>query len=250
MEKDNEQSAAVSKAIRQFLGDKGAYSPGDKEIVIRTGKAEEISKPLRVVVSGILSAPRSFYEKRKSLHDPNKCHVTVDRLNGKISLYMDEVSEFGSVISGSIQPNPELEAFQINKQRMFGIKEMMDLLKFNRVHFQEKEVNAKIVTELQNFKAKVLQEIENVDDNRGKTRKILISNLEHKLEASFALNIPIFKGTTPATFVVDVCVKIAETGDVNVWLESRELKELQVKDMKKLLDGELSAFTDIVVMEV
>lgn len=64
----------------------------------------------------------------------------------------------------------------------------------------------KLVTDLQNFKAKVDKEIEQSNNNRGDRRILINQAVEHNLPEAFTLILPIFKGTAKQTIAVEVYV--------------------------------------------
>jgi hypothetical protein len=244
------KDTAKTKAIRQFIGDNLPTTVGEKELVIRTGEAERVLYPNKVRLNGTISAPANFYEKRKSLHNPNLCHVVFDKATQILKLVVDEqFSERNYEIVGKVEDNPDLNAFSINAGGdTFTVKELMNVLKFNRVHFKDKDDNHKIVLALQNFKAKVEKTLEDSSNLRGNEAKVQITKLEHDLQESFMLQMPIFKGGETKTFKVDICVQVSN-GSVVVWLESRDLKDLQVTGVSAIMDAELAKFTDIVCIE-
>lgn len=245
-----DKEISKSAAIRKFVGDNVPTEKGANELVIRHGQAEDIWTPNAVEIIGVITAPRMFFEKRKNLHNLDKCHVVYDRQQGSIKLIVDEQCEGRNYeISGQLQDNPELNPFKINQTATWTVKDMMNVLKFNRVFFVDKDDNAKIVTSLQNFKARVDQELVDSNDNRGAQNQTKITKLEHSLQESFVLSMPLFKGQPAVSFRVDICVQITN-GAVVVWLESRELKELQMSGKASIIEKELEAFKDIVCIEV
>jgi len=244
-----EEKVAKNREIRQFVNDNQPAEKGERELVIRTGLAPILYEPNAVNLVGVISAPADFYSKRKALHNPDKCHVIFDKQKGQIDLICDEQCEGRNyVIQGCLKANPELEPFQINTAKTFTVKDLMQVLKFNRVHFADKDLNAKIVGSLQNFKAKVDQTLEDSSNDRGQQAQIRITKLEHELQERFVLAMPIFKGGAVISFTVDICVQIT-SGAVAVWLESRELKDLQVTMKSTIIDKELETFKDIVCIE-
>jgi hypothetical protein len=246
--KENEVSG--NAAVRKFVSDNVPTKKGENELVIRHGHAALIHEPNAVELNGVITAPRMFFEKRASLHDPNKCHVVYDRLKGQIVLTVDEQCEDRNyTVTGTLQDNPELAPFKINSTSMMGVKDLMQILKFNRIFFVDQDDNAKIVAALQNFKAKVDQELVDSNDNRGAQNQTKISKLEHSLQESFVLSMPLFKGQPAISFRVEICVQITN-GGVVVWLESRELKDLQMSSKAAIISKEIEAFKDIVCIEI
>lgn len=247
-----ENKTPKKQQSEKFVSDNFLQNDEGKVITIREGVAPKLLdaiKPNKVHLTGIISAPSEFYNKRKDLHDKNKCHVIFDKNKGVIKLIVDEqFSNDNYEVSGKIEDNPDLSQFKINTSHLFGIKELMQLLKFNRLFFVDKEANQKIVLSLQNFKAKVEKTIADTSDLRGNDEKTRLTKLEHDLEENFKLEIPIHKGGNKSIFQVDICVS-ASSADVNVWLESKELKELQDSCKDSIINKELANFKDIVCIE-
>lgn len=242
------EEKAQNEIVAKFLADEQSLKEPGATVVFRTGEAEEIEKPLHNDLSGVISAPAKFYSIRKELHDKNKCHVLFNRNNKEITLIVDEKSRYGYKITGRITSNPDLDAFGINSKKTYGVKDLMQLLKFNRVFFLEVDKNAAIVTALQQFKAKVQTEIEKQNDNRGTSRNVDNISLEHSLQENFVLEMPIFRGGEKKQFLVDICVTITD-GSIVLWLESRDLRDLQTTESSRLVDAELKAFDGLVVIE-
>ncbi len=245
----NEKDTAKNKAIREFVNDNKPTQPSDKELVIRTGEAEKILYPTKVALSGVISAPAEFYDKRKQLHNADRCHVVYNKKTAEIKLVVDENYPAQNYeVIGKISKNPDLEVFKINSTFTFTVKELMQILKFNRVFFADKDDNNKIVLALQNFKAKVEKTLEDSSNNRGNDAKISITKLEHELQESFMLEMPIFKGGENKKFRVEICVQ-ASDGSVVVWLESRDLKDMEISLSAGMIEEQLVKFSAIVCIE-
>lgn len=250
MDKKEIIKETVKEMTRSFVAEKIFFRENEGEaVVLRIGDAVPIETPVGLKIAGTIQAPARFWDKRKSDHNPQLCHVTYDRNAGRISLFVNETSvKEGSCISGVVVLNPDLAGMKINTNKLFTCKELMDHLKFNRVLFKDREENSKVVTALQMFKVKVLNEKEQSDDFKGNQKNINNFQLTHEFQESFVLSCPIFKGGEPKSFKVDVCISVTD-GDVAYWLESRELKELESKDKWDLLDAELKHFEDVVKIE-
>lgn len=250
MEKETPKDQAVRKFMADNMNKADESTPG--VLTIREGAAAkqlDAIKPNKVHISGTIKAPSEFYEKRKSLHDPNKCHILYDKVSATITLVVDEQFENDNyMIKGSLIANPDLEPFKINKNHLFTVKELMQVLKFNRIHFADKDKNAVVVTHLQQFKANIEKEINNADDGRGNQNIGKTQTLKAELTESFILSMPIYKGEPSKTFSVDIGFQVTDAS-VNIYLESRDLKELQVSAAESVMSTELAKFKDIVCIE-
>lgn len=238
----------VKEILKDFVAQKVFYNQSGEELIIRIGDAAIIEVPKGLAIPGAINGPSEFWLKRKKDHNPQMCHVTYDRNEGRISLHVNETTKEGHSIVGKVVVNPDLDGMEINSNKVFTCKELMDHLKFNRVLLKDRDVNSKIVNQLQMFKAKVVNEKEKSDDHKGNQKNINNFQLETSFEERFLLKCPIFKGGQEKEFWVDVLVSVSD-GDVIYWLESRELKELESSEKWRLLDDELKHFTEIVCIE-
>lgn len=242
--KNKAEFTFVADAMKQL-------SPGEsKELVIRTGDAEPIHLPVKVDLSGVLSAPKDFFLSRKELHDPKKCHVTFSRSAMVIELRVDEASKFGASVKGRLETNPDLSVFQINSGNTRTIKQLLEVVRKNRYFFPDREEQIEIVSRLMNFQATVQKSIEDSNNNRGESNKSLAIKIDHKIHEAFKLQMPIFKGTESVTFRVEIQVDATDAGVV-VWLESPELRELELQVRDSLIEKNIADFiaAGVVVIE-
>lgn len=257
MEQGNEIRKTKEESIAKFVADhlsriNPSLSDKGLTLTILEGNSRPelpLIAPNKVHLSGTISAPSEFYKKRKALHNLEKCHVVYSMVEGKIKLIVDEnYATENYEITGKLEKNPEFSKFQINGAATLDPSEMMKLLKFNRIYFVDKADNSKIVTALSTFKAKVTQEFEKMDDQRGIAKSALESKIEHDLQESFILEIGIFKGQPKSKFKVNVCLEV-RNGQVKVYLESVELQDLEKEMLEKIILAELKNFEDIVCIE-
>ena len=251
----NPKDSAQNKAVRDFVADQlpGLLPNESKELVIRTGEAKEFDYPIQVNLHGTLGSPAEWLNKRinANQHDKLKCHLIVDRDNLKLTLRCDETFEKGAQITGSLKRFTDLTTFQINsRSHRWGVKELMGQLRTNRYYFLDKDEHARLVSNLMNFKAKFEKEMTATDDLKGNTLNSIETRLKHEVPLEFKLNIPVFKGGKPVSFRVEIMVD-ATSGGVQFYLESEELRELELQQRDQLIDDEVKKFnTDIVVIEV
>lgn len=240
----------VKKQIAEMLANGLPAQCG--EIVIREGKAMEIHEPVKVNISGTLDAPARWLETRMRLELVNQGanHVLVDRENLSITLQCNENNYYGSRIVGSLIISPEFRRFGINEGEYITNFEMAELIKMNRSFFETKATAMKLVTELQNFRAKVDKEIEKSDNNRGDKRLLINQVVQSNLPEAFNIKIPIFKGTSKQTINVEVYINPSDlsctltSADVNDLLE-----EMRDNEMDAVIDRIKTVCPDIVIIE-
>lgn len=225
---------------------------GVGEIIIREGKAVEVHEPVKVVISGTIDAPARWLETlmRLGLVNQGTYHVLVDRENLNITLKCNENNHYGSKISGSLMVSPEFKRFGINEGEYITNFEMAELFKMNRSFFETKAIAMKLVTELQNFRAKVDKEIEKSDNNRGDKRLLINQAVQSNLPEAFNLHIPIFKGTPKQTINVEVYINPSDFSCTLVSAEANDLlEEMRDREMDSVLERISAVCPDIVIIE-
>lgn len=247
-------SEEVKKEVKREIAEAMTNSlpAGVGEIVIREGEALKIHEPVKVAISGTIDAPARWLETRMRLGLVNQGanHVLVDREKLSITLQCNENNHYGSNISGKLIVSPEFKKFGINSGEYLTNFEMAELFKMNRSCFENKQVAMKLVTELQNFKAKVDKDIEKMDNNRGDRRLLINQAVQSNLPEHFNIFIPIFKGTPKQTINVEVYIS---PDDLSCTLISAEVNDildgLRDQSMNEVLDRINSVCPDIVVIE-
>lgn len=225
---------------------------GVGEIVIREGKAVELHEPVKVVIAGTLDASARWLETRMriGLINQGKNHVLVDRENLSITLQCNENNHYGSKISGSLIVSPEYKRLGINDGEYMTNFEMAELIKMNRSFFETKSIAMKLVTELQNFKAKVDKEVEKSDNNRGDKRLLVNQVVQSNLPEAFNIIIPLFKGTAKQTINVEVYINPSDLSCTLVSPEANDLlEEMRDREMDAVLDRIKAVCPDIVIIE-
>jgi len=228
-----------------------AIPNSDGEIIIRTGSALPVEPERNESFNTILKGPAIFYHNKSKNYVWTRAHLLVDRKNYKLTLNTGEHESHGvATVTGKLNPNGELGAFKINTMKTWTAKELSDFLKMRRFFFTDREENMKIVQSLNDIKLRVVKEIESSNDFKGQKKHHFEQSVQHEFKLSFTLNIPIFYGTDPSTFKVDINLDVTDAG-VQFWLESVELKELEQDMVDRLIDTELSKFgDDICILEV
>ena len=243
----------TAKEYKKKLGDAldGAITaPGVREVTIREGKAVELREPVKVNIKGTIDAPARWLEKRYDCVNQKTCHVLVDREAMAITLQCHEQDYYGTHVLGTLEFSEVFRRFGINGGEYRTHFELAELIKMNRSYFENKTTAMKLVTELQNFKAKVDKEVEQSDNNRGDRRMLISQAVKHNLPEAFTLILPIFKGIEPQTIEVEVYVN---PSDLTCTLVSPEANDIVVSRRDSIIDSVIAhiktAAPDIVIIE-
>lgn len=224
-------------------------------LIIREGQALPLVPPKKINITGDIKTVTSFIEKRKSASslsgsqfiDPERAIVIVDKDKKTITLQLDPQDEYGAIIIAKLEPNPDLEQFFINKNKQFGQRELINLLKFSRIYFEDFGQHGTLLKAYTSFSAKTHTDLTGESDNRGNKNFAFNKKVETGLPNAFVMNVPIFKGQVPKRFMVEICLDVTDAA-ASFWFESVELAEMADIETSKILDEELKACSDYVVI--
>lgn len=222
---------------------------GVKKIEVFEGQSLEIKPPLKVEVKGLIDSPFKYLEKRISELSPKKCMVIADVSNQTIKLIVDEKEHYNDTITGVLKINPEFEKFGINSGTVRDTFELADFIKMNRFYFKNKSVAMKLVSELKNFKAKVDNQIELSNNDRGNTRFLKNQVVESNIPEGFDLSIPIFKGASNEVFQVEININASDFGCTLISPVANDIiKELSEKQITEQLSKIEQLSPDLVII--
>lgn len=236
----------INLRLEQFEGN---------EITIREGQALPPVAPKQIQITGDIKTVSSFIKLRKdAVEEPgaqyinrDRAIVEVDKEAMSITLKLDPEYQYGTVVTSKLEPNPDLAQFHINKNKQFSQRELVQLLKFSRLYFEDFDKHGTLLKAYQAFTAKTFTDLAGDQDNRGNKNFAFNKKVETGLPASFVMNIPIFKGQDPKRFMVEICLDVTDAA-ASFWFESVELKELQDIESGKILEKELASCSDYVVI--
>lgn len=224
---------------------------GVNTLEIREGKALELKEPVKLDLSGIIDTVTRFLEKRVGTFEDKSAHILVDREVMTITLVTDEHNHYFDQVSGKLILNPDFTKWNINTGKAWNPKELSEFVKMNRACFDVRDTAMQLSAELTNIKIKVDKEFERSDNNRGDFRaliaqKVIASNIPER----FRLTVPIFKGTDPVSFEVEVYVS---PDNYACTLVSPEANDFVFTVKNNIIDSQLDLIKelapDIVIIE-
>ncbi len=215
---------------------------GGKELTIRQGKALEVLPKKQNIWSGLIDSPLQFLQKREDVLDLYACVVLVMRSELTIRLVTDESSQLRDEVFGTLYLSDKYKAFGINSGNYITPHEMAALIKMNRTAFENIDVAMRLVSQLQNFKAKVNKEVEAKKDDRANYSSHLSQVVDSNLPESFKLNIPIFKGQQKQLIEVEVYIRAS---DLNCCLMSTEANDVIETTRDAIIDDVLEKIKEL-----
>ena len=176
------------------------------KVIIEEGQApEELSpkEPEIINISGTISAPLLWLQKRIKTIEQLDAHIVVCRDDMTIKLVVDENNYYKSVILGSLQSSKEIQEFGINTGKLWEPEKLSMFLKMHRSAFVTKTENMTLVSLLKNFKAKIVSDVEKANEENGSKTDNYSQVVDSNLPKSFKIKIPLFKGSSPEEIEVE-----------------------------------------------
>ncbi len=185
------------------------------EVILREGEAApqlEMKAPVKTDIRATVGAVVEYLTKRVGTEQfpQERAHLLVDRESVSLCLVINEHDEYlrGTIV-GKLEFHPAFKAFGINNaEKIWTPTELGLFFKMNRAFFPDRAANMKLVTDLMNFKATVDNKIERSVKENGDRTDNFVQTVNSNLPASFALNIPIFKGMPAETLEVETFARI------------------------------------------
>ena len=222
----------------------GMDKDGNATITVRHAVALEERPPREIDVCGGITAPFDFLSRKQKLFDPNACHLLVLETKGVIKFIINETDPYnqGRVMGSLTEANNLLE-FGINEEVFYTSKELAQFLKVNLFYFVDEQKGRDLIKQLLAFRATVETIIEDSDNQRGQTRKLLEKKADTDISETMTLKLPIYEGADPVEFDVFIGVECTAS-DVKFYLESVELYKLKKEVKKELLAEQIAHFDE------
>ena len=187
------------------------------ELIIRQVNDEvkttlPILEPDKVEISGNITAIFDFLEKRWNAADKQidhcRTHILVDRDNMQMALVVNETDKRDKKeIIGAIKLSRQYIAFGVNK-KLWESTELGNFFRINRSYFEKKDTNMMLVNLLKRFTAKVNTEVEREEKDNGSVTDVYRKVVDSNLPEAFAVRIPIFKGSQPEVFSIEIIAHV------------------------------------------
>lgn len=241
----NNENVVKGPYIVKTMLDKGIT-----EVVIREGKALELSNPIPVSIKGAIDAPSRFVEKRQGLFKPTESHTLVDRQNKFIKLIVNETDPlYRATISGQIEISKDFEALGINAGKQYKPQELSKKLKMLKSYFPDIVEYSKIVQALKNLNAKVSKDMQDLNDERGNTTKSMVQVVESNCPENFTMKLPLFKGNYENVEIeIEILLEVVSS-EIYCYLESVDAQMTMDQLSSALIDEEIEKikeFTTII----
>lgn len=227
--------------------------PGGSTVTILEGKANTPREPERLSLTGDIRSVSTFIKGRKSIGHSQQTVlsdntiVTTNKDAGTITIQTDPNSYYGTTVIGKLELSEALKAFRINEKGTMSQKDVIDILKFNKVHFRDRLQQDALLRCYQAFSYKTETDGGNKTDTRGNKAASFNKTVTTDLPIDFVLKIPIFKGEDTKEFRVEICLDVTD-GSARFWFESVELHELIEIEKEIIFKRELTLCEGLVII--
>lgn len=207
-----------------------------------------VLEPDLVKINGNITALYDFLAKRWNAadHQIDHCrtHILVDRDNLAMQLIANETDKREKKdVVGVIKLSRQFKAFGVN-QKMWESIELGNFLRINRCYFDSPEKNMELVSLLKRFTAKVNTEVERETKDNGSVTDVYRKVVESNLPSAFSVCIPIFKGSKPEKFTIEIIAHV-EGKHAMLELISPDAEQIVEEVRDKLIDYEISRIREI-----
>lgn len=222
-------------------------------LTILEGKTLELKPPEKILISGDIKSVSTFLGVRLKSGsgtqqiDKSKSVLLVDKKALTIELLIDPENHYGATVSGKLEKSDELAPFCINQNKTFSKEELVKLIKFNKIYFDEPTKHGEMLLAFQKVSSTTNIRANDSADDRGNKERAFVKEVTSNAPTEFILNIPIFKGFDAVRFRVEVCLDVTE-GSVRFWFESTELHELIQTTVDIIFNEELKVADGFVII--
>jgi len=226
--------------------------PGNTFTLLQ-GKALEEKQPEKINIVGDIKSISSFLSVRKTagtghqVIDPATAIVLIDKKDLSIQLSLNPNNYYSTLIVGKLEKSDELAPFAINTTTTFTKEQLVKLLKFNKLFFDNTDKHAEMLLAFQKVSSTVNISTKDSSDDRGNKERDFVKQVTTNAPTEFTLNIPIFKGFPAVRFRVEVCLDVTE-GSARFWFESVELHEIMTRQVDEIFTEELKSCEGLVII--
>jgi hypothetical protein len=244
---NNKEALKISK---QELAKEVLESGEGIQVTWLEGKAPEQQNDQPVRISGTISAPRLFLEKREGEFYDKTAHALVSRTDGKIDLVINEhtVDEKYTII-GKVEIGKKFTELNINNFSE-GIEplKLVQKLRLRRSIFKSHLEHTTLLATLSNVEAKIKKEMDESKDDRANYNFNHRQTVTSNIPKSFDLRIPIIEGEDPVEIEVQVLLELDGNGRIMCYLESVDGADLIETAFETLVDTEVESFKEKVTV--
>lgn len=212
------------------------------EITVRKGEALPAKADKSIEISGTLGAPFQFLSGRGTI-DQEKAHLKIFKDEGKLTLVLQDTDPHTThTVTGSLKKDSVLQQFKINTDHRWTNADFLKFVKTMRYYFSDKNEHQALVESLQKWTVGINRVIEEHNNNTGNSKFLYETKIQGvPLKNKFTVELPLFQGYAKQKFTVEVGLD-PKAVQVDLFLISDELLELEIGQREKIIEEELKNF--------
>lgn len=231
-----------------------AEGESKKTLVIRYDDPKKVYDKQKLTLSGTITTPSEFYQKRKENINPKKGHVTFSKNKRQIVLTVNAESHFKQVITGELKKHAFLNSLHINDNVPYSIPGLRQTLKQKGMYFKDKQAYKALVLSLQNYNATVEKTISEWKETEGQKKTGVkiekrLSETTTGMKFDFTLNLAIFEGGKKVDVPITVVIEPGD-GQVELFLEYDDLDEKIEKEIEEIFESQMEIFNEFALIEL
>jgi hypothetical protein len=221
---------------------------GDK-IMWLTGKAPEQHNDQPVNISGTITAPSLFLDKREGEFYDKRAHALVSKTDGEIKLVINEETVCKKyTITGQVEVGKKFAELGINTyENPYTPLELVKKLRLRRSIFKSVVDHTNLLATLSNVEANVSKQMDEMKDDRANYNFNFKQTVTSNIPETFNLLLPIIEGEEPVEIEVAVLLEV-ESGKIVCYLESVDGADLIEEAFTKLVENEVEKIKDKVTV--
>lgn len=231
---------------------------GCKELTLRTGVEANplpLKEPRSIAISGDIHTISNYVEIRRKeaqgiqVLNPKTIVIEADKNARTIVMKQDPEAQYSTTVTATLQESDELKQFGINKEVRYDRKQLLKLLKFNRLFFDDKQQYEQVIAGLVKIRFKTQAELSQESDGKGnRVNNDESHSVAHEgFRDKFILSVPLFKGFAAVKIEVEICWEVLDS-KISFWLESVGLKEATDSAIAGIFEAELDNVRDFVII--
>lgn len=190
----------------------------DGVVTILQGAAPKPIEAKSTIIEGNIYAVCDYIKKRADCINANvnHCHVEIDPVKGKMSLFEGEDTTLCNIVTGWLLFHPDFTKWGINTDKRYSSHDLAMMIRMNRFMFESAEAAMTLVTIFQTLKVKVNKAVELSDDKRGNRTDMRSQIVESmSIPETFKINVPIYRGFSPVAISIEILID-ADTLEISL----------------------------------
>lgn len=199
-----------------------------------------LHEPEKCSWDGTITAPVEFMTKRGEDHNKQLVNVVYNIEKGTILMVVEETNFFKKTIKGTLKLNPKIAEIGINgNDSFYDLKKLIRWIRFNKALFTNGGEHDHILNGLKTFNAKVQQELNKKDDQKGNIVDEFTQNVQLGFTPQFVMKLPVFKGYPARDFLMELHVAVRSRA-IEFYFESPEMVEIIESEREAIVLGEVA----------